>query len=240
MSATWDTSTSKNPCPATGGPGYAGAFIRLAGGNTYPDQWNSSSGESNPCGNVFGSLANAEGIPGVYTVEVLSPTSSMQYLDNSIGTSTQPLTTNYPDYPASVGFASSNNAITVQWARVRALPPNDVMPTVTMPSAQQIYPVALTESGLEQGTLWSVTFNAQTQSSTTNSIMFYVFNGTYDFSITAPAGYTMPTAQESGTITVNGAGVNQTVSFTVGEGGNFIYPSGTFPTSICYQPYTEC
>ncbi len=222
-----------------GGPGYAGAFIRLAGGKTYPDQWNTINGESNSVGNVFGSLANSEGIPGVYTVEVLSPTSSIQYLDDSIGTSTQPLTTNYPDYPASVGFDSANNGINVQWSRVRALPPNNIMPTVTMPAAQQTYQAVFTESGLLLGTHWSVTLNEQTQSSTTNSVIFNVFNGTYDFSISSPAGYTIPIAQESGALTVNGANVTQTLSFNLTGGTDFIYPPQNFPTSIRYQTYTN-
>lgn len=115
-----------------GGPGYAGTFIRLAGGNTYPDQWNTISGEANSIGAKYGSLANAEGITGIYTVGVLSSTSSIQYLNYAAGSSQQPLTTNYPDYPASVGFAAPNNSISVQWARVRALPPNGVMPSFSI------------------------------------------------------------------------------------------------------------
>jgi PKD repeat protein len=123
----------QEPLPVQpGGPGYAGAFIRLAGGNTYPDQWNSSSGEANSVGGTYGSLANAEGIPGIYTVGVIGSTSSIQYLNYALGSSLQPLTTNYPRYPASVGFAAPNNLISVQWARVRVLPPNGVMPSFSI------------------------------------------------------------------------------------------------------------
>jgi hypothetical protein len=121
-----------------GGPGYAGAFIRLAGGHTYPDQWNSSNGEANPVGDVNGYLSNSVGVSGIYSVAVLSSTSSTQSLNNQLGTSTQPITGSYPSYPASVGFAASNNGINVQWARVRALPPNGVMPTMEVGSVTTV------------------------------------------------------------------------------------------------------
>jgi hypothetical protein len=114
------------------GPGFNGAFIRGACGDIYPDQWNSIT-EANGCGGASGSLLpNISTASGVFTVYVLSSTSSTQYFGYSTSGTKQPLTTFAPGYPASVGFTGSLDvAMTVQWARVRAAPPGGVMPAVT-------------------------------------------------------------------------------------------------------------
>jgi outer membrane protein assembly factor BamB len=81
-------------------------------------------------------------------------------------------------------------------------------------STSQTYYVSFTESGLSAGTEWSVTFNSQTQSSTSSSITFdNVPNGVYGFSITPPTGYTAAPSQTSGRITVNGADVPEPITF---------------------------
>jgi len=82
----------------------------------------------------------------------------------------------------------------------------------TSTQAIKKYSVTFTESGLPSGTLWSVTLNGTTKSSTTNTITFSVPNGTYSYSIGSVNGYT--TSPSSGTITVNGANVNIAVIFT--------------------------
>jgi hypothetical protein len=76
----------------------------------------------------------------------------------------------------------------------------------------QTYSVSFTQSGLPSGTSWNVTFNAETKSATSDSIVFNVANGVYTFSITPPAGYDV--SPSSGLITVNFADVNQQVTFT--------------------------
>ena len=76
----------------------------------------------------------------------------------------------------------------------------------------QTFSVSFIESGLSPGTSWNVTFNAQTQSSTSNSIVFNVPNGVYAFSITPPSGYVA--SPSSGSITVHFANINQQVTFT--------------------------
>jgi len=76
----------------------------------------------------------------------------------------------------------------------------------------QTYSVSFTQSGLPSGTSWNVTFNAETKSSTSDSIVFNVANGVYAFSITPPTGY--EASPSSGSITVNFADVNQQVTFT--------------------------
>ena len=80
-------------------------------------------------------------------------------------------------------------------------------------SAPFSYTVTFSQSGLVSGTSWSVTFNGQTQSSSSNSITFpNVSNGQYSWSLTPPTGYA--SSQTSGTITVNGANANQQIQFT--------------------------
>jgi hypothetical protein len=65
--------------------------------------------------------------------------------------------------------------------------------------------------GLPLGRGWNVTFNAETQSSTSNAIVFNVPNGVYNFSITPPTGY--EASPDAGSITVHFADVNQEVTF---------------------------
>jgi len=116
------------------GQGWAGAFIRLACGNTYPDQWNAS-GEANGCGSVYGYFVNKEGIPGTYLVEILNRTSSIQFLNGDFSRS---INIDYPLYPAHVGFDGASTSISVQWAAVMNLPPNGVMPSFNV--SNQVYP----------------------------------------------------------------------------------------------------
>ncbi|MGC8620276.1 MAG: hypothetical protein ACP5LA_07265, partial [Thermoplasmata archaeon] len=76
----------------------------------------------------------------------------------------------------------------------------------------EYYKITFTESGLPTGTSWSVTLNGTTESSTTNTITFTEPNGTYAYSIGIIGGYTA--SPSSGTITVNGANVNQEITFS--------------------------
>jgi len=120
--------------PVNNGQGWAGAFIRLACGNTYPDQWNAS-GEANGCGSAYGYFINREGIPGTYLVEILNRTSSIQFLNGNFSTI---INTNYPKYPAHVGFSGVYSSISVQWAALMNMPPNGVMPAFNI--SKQVYP----------------------------------------------------------------------------------------------------
>jgi hypothetical protein len=115
------------------GVDYSGAFIRSACINIYPDQYNSS-GDANPCGNTEGSLyGGTASVAGVYTVDVVSPTSSVQSINYSHGSTNQPIDDYYPTYPASVGFMGpGGNSFGVQWVRVRNAASGDLMPTVTV------------------------------------------------------------------------------------------------------------
>jgi len=79
-------------------------------------------------------------------------------------------------------------------------------------AVKKYYTVTFTETGLPSGTSWSVTFNGTTESSSTNTITFSVPNGTYSYTIGSVSGYTA--SPSSGSITVNGANVNQAITFT--------------------------
>lgn len=75
-----------------------------------------------------------------------------------------------------------------------------------------IYTVTFTESGLPAGTSWTVYLGSNSQTSTSATITFNEPSGSYSFHFQVP-GYTPNPC--TGTITVNGASVSQTVSFTV-------------------------
>jgi thermopsin len=77
------------------------------------------------------------------------------------------------------------------------------------------YEVEFTESGLPTHTSWQVTIGSTTISSTTTHVFFFLGNGTYTYTVSAPSsGYT-PTSG-SGGFTVNAAQVNISVSFVFG------------------------
>ena len=70
--------------------------------------------------------------------------------------------------------------------------------------------VGLTD--LSPGTQWYVTLNGSTGSSTTNTVTFSVLNGTYSYIVGNLTGYT--SSPSSGTLTVSGSSIVQTVKFS--------------------------
>lgn len=97
----------------------------------------------------------------------------------------------------------------------------------TSPSAAQ-YVVTFSETGLPSGTSWSITFAGSTESAATSTITFSEKNGTYSFTVGAVTGFAAtPT---SGSLTVNGAALNQGITFASGYSVTFTesgLPSGT-------------
>ena len=81
-------------------------------------------------------------------------------------------------------------------------------------TGEQTYSVVFTTSSLPSGTSWNVTLNSLTQSSISDSIVFNVPNGVYNFSVTPPTGY--EASPVTGQITVHFADVNQEVAFEAG------------------------
>ena len=96
------------------------------------------------------------------------------------------------------------------------------------PTPQQ-YSVIFTESGLPSGTSWHVTLAGNTEYSSSNSITFSEYDGSYSYSIGSVNGYTV--SPSSGSVYVSGgsryvsvAYAKQSYSLTFTESG---LPSGT-------------
>ena len=129
-----------------------------------------------------------------------------------------------------------------------------------------LYPITFTESGLASGTSWTVhvdgvpvyeprTFSTETTNpSNTSKVsvslvtnILWVPNGTYAFSVGVPTGYAP--SPLGGSVTVNGAGVAQSVSFssasvslspTSGPVGTVdSLTAGGFAASTTYQLYLD-
>ena len=80
-------------------------------------------------------------------------------------------------------------------------------------STAPMYPVTFTESGLPSGTAWSVMLGGVTEgASAPASIVFNEPNGTYSYTVGSPAGFTA--SPSSGSVTVNGAAVTQSATFS--------------------------
>jgi hypothetical protein len=109
-------------------------------GNWFTDTDNgASSGIQNEIGS-WSSLANT------YVIWSIAATSSQVLFYNpntysSLSSSGQTITTTIPAYSSSIGLSLTNdyiNPIYVKWARVRAYPPNGVMPTENFKQIQNI------------------------------------------------------------------------------------------------------
>ena len=92
----------------------------------------------------------------------------------------------YVATPASGSFQVNSNQ-TVQIKFSLAPPPT--------------YKVQFDESGLSSGTLWEVTLNGVSQSSTGSDIEFSETQGSYEYSISVPQGYSV--SKSSGTVSVS-------------------------------------
>lgn len=85
---------------------------------------------------------------------------------------------------------------------------------VTVPVAfvPVAFGVVFVESGLPNGTSWSVTVSGLTINSSGSSVAFSEMNGTYGYTVGAVSGYTATPG--FGTVTVAGAGVSTRLAFT--------------------------
>jgi len=87
----------------------------------------------------------------------------------------------------------------------------------------KLYQVIFEESGLANGTLWSVTVSGLEHSSNSTTITFNETNGSYVFTVTSAAGYSI--SPSNGTVTVNGAPVTETILFSTVKAA--VYLTGT-------------
>lgn len=102
----------------------------------------------------------------------------------------------------------------------------DVFQTI---SFHRTYIVNFTESGLPSGAKWSVTLNGTTNSSSSSAISFSERNGTYEFTIEAPSGYS---TTNGGQIIVNGTSVSETIKFSPNTYSVTFTETGLPPGSI--------
>ena len=79
-------------------------------------------------------------------------------------------------------------------------------------AGNQACTVVFRQSGLPQGTCWSVTFNNQTQVSDSDTVVFGVPMGTFAYGVTPPYGYTV--SPSSGTLLLGGPNLYLQVTFT--------------------------
>ena len=127
--------------------------------------------------------------------------------------------------PGSIAFNEANGTYSFTVGSVAGYTANPPSGSVTVNGAAvtqaivfsssntSMYPVTFTESGLPSGTAWSVMLNGVTESaSAPASIVFSEPNGTYSFTIGSVAGFTA--SPSSGSVTVNGAAVNEVATFS--------------------------
>ncbi len=109
--------------------------------------------------------------------------------------------------------AENGYSLAVGWGSINAYNFVEIQSAGTPTSGSSVkYNVTFSETGLPTNTNWSVTFNGTAKSSSSNTISFSVPNGSYSFTIGTVTGYTA--TPSSGTVNVNGANVNQAISFT--------------------------
>ncbi|HTW55177.1 MAG TPA: YncE family protein [Thermoplasmata archaeon] len=91
---------------------------------------------------------------------------------------------------------------------IRGLPANGQVTIDGVPVAEPTahmelaYSIIFAEVGLPPGTLWSVTFNGSTQTTSDSSVTFVVPNGSYPYSVAGVPGYRETLAPSSGTYAV--------------------------------------
>ena len=97
------------------------------------------------------------------------------------------------------------------WVNVSGTPVT-LSVTFTAAGNLSLYPVAIVESGLVNGTTWSASLGAASLSSATSTLTFLEGNGTYSLSVHAVTGFNV--SAPSG-VTISGSPVTVSVAFTV-------------------------
>lgn len=84
--------------------------------------------------------------------------------------------------------------------------------TVDVNFSKVTYKVSFVESGLSSGTTWSVTLNGNKESSSSSTITFTIWNGTYSYSAAGVSGFYI-NSHEKGSVTVDGSGSSVKLKF---------------------------
>ncbi|MHB1648645.1 MAG: hypothetical protein ACYCR8_07925, partial [Cuniculiplasma sp.] len=129
-----------------------------------------------------------------------SATSTIPFSETN-GTYSYTIATTNKTYESSPGFLTVNGT--------------SVSRQVSFSKVQ--YTVTFTETGLSNGTHWSMTFNGLTSSSNGTTITFITVNGTYSYTVSNVSGYSITNG--SGTLSVNGSNVAKIIKFTSSPSG---------------------
>jgi hypothetical protein len=156
---------------------------------------------------VAANLVKNGGTELVYRTELSNGTNEVYVLNaTTLSTLWVKFLPNMSNGPTIVSAIGNNgvNSILLTGNKMTILSPLSSFP-------KYIYKITFFESGLSLGTLWSVTLNGSTETSTTNAITFTEPNGTYTFSVGVISGYTA--IPSSGTLTINGNNVEVNILF---------------------------
>lgn len=94
---------------------------------------------------------------------------------------------------------------------------NNVTVNIFFKSTEK-YPITFTEVGLPAGTVWSVTLNGTTLSSSNSTIVFNMLNGTYSYKVnnaSGGSGIQYAPKNSTGTVLVSGSAVKVNVVFII-------------------------
>jgi len=208
-----NTSISENTGGLPGGTNYAGRILNNAGES--PQILEGSTSLKNEALNfqsqyttIDSFIQNSTGV-------------TIDFDNTSLYASTTALTSGYIGFYA---FSKVANEVLakIYWLRVRAYPPNNVMPSVSFGSLTVIkyhkYSISFKESGLASGIEWSVRLNNSTSVLYFNSTNDYanftnLVNGSYYFKISVLNNW-YSISPSTGKITINGANVTENITFT--------------------------
>ncbi len=190
-------------------------ILSFDAGNGFTYVTDSKSASVSVLGPTYSVTFNESGLPASSTWSVTLGDSSLASTTTSVAFSELPGVYAYTVAPPA-GFrlvsATLPSPLTVVASAV----------TVDLsfaPVSNEAYSVTFTSTGLQSQCgghpTWGVTLANSTQSTSGSSIVFEEKNGTYNYSILPPPGYTVLSATPSSPVTLNGA--NITVSVTFGK-----------------------
>ena len=129
----------------------------------------------------------------------------------------------FAELPGSYAYSVSGPAgyrlvSAVPSAPVAIVDASIVVNVTFAPVSSQNYTVTFVETGLSsmcgRSTVWNVSLGNQTESTSGSSIVFTEPNGTYNYSVGAPSGYSVSSATPASPVAVSGSNITVTISFS--------------------------
>ncbi|MGP8145703.1 MAG: hypothetical protein ACLQC7_08535 [Thermoplasmata archaeon] len=201
------------------GNGPTSAVPDLANSDVYVT--NSNSHNVSVIATAYAVTFNETGLPGGSSWSVVLATKSLASTSASILFGKLP-----GSYPYSVAGPSGYRLVSSTPASPVLVTDTAVLVTVTFAAVSNAtYDLVFQESGLSgmcgRSFSWSVTVGNVTQTSSTTTITFVEPNGTYNYSVVGPSGYTVTSETPASPVTLAGAPVTVDVTFAkfCGHGG---------------------